>query len=351
MLADAAWWAGDELTAIAGPPSRHGVMEDSSAVDNRRIQLTATLLTGPSSRLLRRAKDRPARLALARRVAGSVQRVFRDVAGQTAWLHPTDRAAAKRKAQEVVIAFAGDTEASIPIAEMPTTVYSMICRIRSIELASAVTTSRHIPKSSPLAVSATYYPIGNVITLPIALLDSPWLELRDGIPETFGSFGACIGHELGHAIDPAGAQTNPQGRPYAWWSAATSDLYKSLQQRCLSQLEEFGTGQPSEPSTVNEAIADLFGLQMAAEALRRWRDVAELTADDARRFFEAWAKTWRTNGGSSSPATPNGHLDPAIRANWVLRNFDEFIDGYHIREGHRMWLPTEQRLSLIGRSR
>ena len=155
-----------------------------------------------------------------------------------------------------------------------------------------------------------------------------------------------IGHEITHGFDPQGAQVDAEGNLDDWWAAADRVRFRSLSGRLAAQYEaiEVRPGLSVDGwLTASENIADLGGIQVAHDALRRHLattggplppppftpagDAASGVApyQQEQRFFVTAASVWRVESRDESLATAiktNGHAPGPVRGIQPLRKME-----------------------------
>jgi predicted metalloendopeptidase len=208
----------------------------------------------------------------------------------------------------------------------------------------------------PQTVNAFYSPSSNEIVVPAAILQPPIFDVGADDAVNYGSIGAMIGHEIGHAFDGRGRLVDAAGTPRDWWTPEDEARYTQLVDKLAAQL---GRYEPRPGVHVNgtltsaEAIADLGGLTIAYRAYRRsLKDatppvIGGLTGD--QRFFMGWARMWRAKERDDyvlSQLQVSAHLPPRIRANATLVNVDAFYGAFGVTPGHRLYLPPGDRVRI-----
>ncbi len=75
----------------------------------------------------------------------------------------------------------------------------------------------------PQTVNAFYSPASNEIVVPAAILQPPVFDVESEDAVNYGSIGALIGHEIGHAFDGGGRWFDEHGRAGDWWTAEDAE--------------------------------------------------------------------------------------------------------------------------------
>ena len=237
-------------------------------------------------------------------------------------------------------------------------------RIAAFELADAVKALGEPRRDwmwayPAMEINAGYSPQFNSITFPAGILQSPFFDPFADPAVNYGSIGAVIGHELGHAFDDQGSQSDATGALRNWWSDASRAEFRK---RADMLVQQYGSYAPMEGMTINgeltlgENIGDLGGLTIAYDAYQmhvRAVDGGKAPVIDGfsgdQRFFLAWAQLWRDY---TTPAMKRQNLltDPhspgEFRANGTVRNFDPWYAAFGVDEGARMYLAPGKRVRI-----
>ena len=122
-------------------------------------------------------------------------------------------------------------------------------------------------------MNAAYNPLLNGFEIPAAILQPPMFEADMDAPVYFCRIGAIIGHEMTHGFDSNGRQYDAEGDLRDWWTPADAAAFEAEAQKLIDQANAFevlpgltGNG----PLEVTENMADVGGVTLASEALRRY---------------------------------------------------------------------------------
>jgi endothelin-converting enzyme/putative endopeptidase len=210
-----------------------------------------------------------------------------------------------------------------------------------------------------MEINAGYSTQLNSITFPAGILQSPFFDPHADIAVNYGSIGAVIGHEIGHAFDDQGSQSDETGALRNWWTDASRAEFNKRTEALVAQYNAYS---PLEGMTVNgqltlgENIADLGGVTIAYEAYQLY--VAQNQGGSApvidgftgdQRFFLAWGQVWRdrtTPDMARQNLLTDVHSPGEFRANGPLRNFDAWYAAFDVKEGDKMYLPPDQRVKI-----
>ncbi|WP_336085423.1 M13 family metallopeptidase [Nocardia sp. SSK8] len=206
---------------------------------------------------------------------------------------------------------------------------------------------------SPQTVNAYYSPTTNQIVFPAAYLQPPFFDKDAQDAVNYGAVGSTIGHEIGHGFDDQGSKYDGDGNRRDWWTPEDRAAFEAKTQQLIEQYDVLvPEGAPEGQHvngalTVGENLADLRGLQIALAAYRK---VAERTGvePDYQSMFFSWARQWRDK--QTEQATLQGlqdtHSPNEFRCNQVVRNIEEFYTTFEVKDGDKLFMPADQRVTL-----
>jgi predicted metalloendopeptidase len=208
----------------------------------------------------------------------------------------------------------------------------------------------------PQTVNAYYNPEMNEIVFPAAILQPPFFDPNADDAANYGGIGGVIGHEISHGFDDQGSQYDGDGNLRDWW---TKEDHERFAAKTRALIDQYNGYSPIEGYYVNgaltlgENIADNSGLAIAYKAYHLSLNGKEapviggLTGD--QRLFMGWAQVWRAklrDQYSLVLLKTDPHSPPRFRANGALQNQPAFYKAFNVKEGDRMYLPPEKRVTI-----
>jgi putative endopeptidase len=178
------------------------------------------------------------------------------------------------------------------------------------------------PASSP---DAYIEPVLVQVVLPAGYLQPPTFDATATDAVNYGSLGVSVAHDLTHAIDVSGSQTDLMGRPVNWWTDADRATFTERSRCVAAQFEGFGF---DGNRVLSEALGDLAGLHVAFAALAHVPAgpvVDGFTPE--QQFFISWAQF---RGQTERPEeqrrmiASDPHPTSRFRINGALANTPEF---------------------------
>ena len=209
---------------------------------------------------------------------------------------------------------------------------------------------------TPQTVNAYYNPTTNEICFPAGILQVPFFDPTADDAFNYGAIGVVIGHEMTHGFDDQGRRYDKDGNMHDWWKESDA---KNFTER-TDKYADFFSGIKVLPDlnangrlTLGENLADHGGLQVAYYAYMNATKnnplpvIDGLTAD--QRFFLAYAGVWAGNITEEeirNRTKSDPHSLGQWRVNGALPHIDMWYDAFGVKEGDKMYVPKEKRLSL-----
>jgi putative endopeptidase len=212
---------------------------------------------------------------------------------------------------------------------------------------------------TPQTVNAYYNPEKNEIVFPAAILQPPFFNARADDAVNYGGIGAVIGHEISHGFDDQGSQYDGLGNLLSapgWFTQADLDHFKARTRALVTQYSAFAPvpGFPINGElTLGENIADNSGLAIAYQAYQLSLGgepapiIDGLTGE--QRFFMGWAQVWRAKTRDNEAIMrikSDPHSPAQFRGSVPEMNQAPFYQAFGVKDGDKMYLPPEQRVSL-----
>ena len=209
---------------------------------------------------------------------------------------------------------------------------------------------------TPQTVNAYYNPTTNEICFPAGILQVPFFDPTADDAFNYGAIGVVIGHEMTHGFDDQGRQYDKDGNMHDWWTTSDgknftertdkyADFFSAI--KVLPDLN--GNGR----LTLGENLADHGGLQVAWYAYKNATKNNPLPVIDGltgdQRFFLAYAGVWAgniTEAEIRNRTKSDPHSLGRWRVNGALPHIDMWYEAFGVKEGDKMYIPKEKRLSL-----
>lgn len=206
--------------------------------------------------------------------------------------------------------------------------------------------------SNAIEVNAYYSFHENAISLPAAVLQTPFFGKDRLNYLNYASLGFIAGHEMTHGFDKQGRQFDEDGNVYEWWSKETNEQYLSRIKCIMEQFSNF-----TEPTTrlkvngkltLNENIADNAGIRLAYEAYQYWTKTHEPEPilsglpqkyTQNQLFWIAAAQIWCQNSRPEKLKYDiefDYHAPRMFRVNGPFSNTPHFGDDWKCPVGSKM---------------
>ncbi len=200
-------------------------------------------------------------------------------------------------------------------------------------------------------VNAFYYPTENKFLLPAAILRPPFYDPTKSLVWNYAAIGCTIGHELCHAFDADGRRYDENGDRRNWWTEKDEEEYTKRAGRvvALYESEKYRGMKVNGRLTLVENIADLGGIEFALAGLRAALG-RDLTKDEKKEFFTAYAISWRAKDRLKRAAellATDPHAPPALRVSHAVRQFDEWYEAFDIGPDCKEYIAPAQRIHFF----
>ena len=209
---------------------------------------------------------------------------------------------------------------------------------------------------TPQTVNAYYNPTTNEICFPAGILQVPFFDQTADDAFNYGAIGVVIGHEMTHGFDDQGRQYDKDGNMHDWWTESDGKNFTERTDKYadfFSAIKVLPDLNANGRLTLGENLADHGGLQVAWYAYKNATKrqplpvIDGLTAD--QRFFIAYAGVWAGNIRDAeirNRTKSDPHSLGRWRVNGALPHIDMWYDAFGVKEGDKMYLPKDKRLSL-----
>ncbi len=209
---------------------------------------------------------------------------------------------------------------------------------------------------SPQTVNAYYSPRQNEIVFPAAILMPPFFNPDADDAVNYGGIGAVIGHEVGHGFDDSGSQSDGDGNLRDWWTAEDKANFAKLTNAMVAQYNQYSPLDGYHVNgklTLGENIGDNSGLAIAYKAYQLSLNGKKAPVIDGftgnQRVFMGWAQVWRGKARDAEAIrliSTDSHSPAKFRANGPLTNIKGFYDAFDVKEGDKMYVTPENRISI-----
>lgn len=209
---------------------------------------------------------------------------------------------------------------------------------------------------TPQTVNASYSPSLNAITIPAAILQPPFFNVKAEDAVNYGLLGITFGHEISHAFDDSGSQYDAKGRLRNWWTAEDRTAFKA---RAAGLVKQYGAYSPvpgyfiNGELTLGENIGDNSGLSITYQAYQRSLQGKPSPVLDGltgeQRLYIGFAMKWRAKlrpEAAIAQIKSDPHSPGEFRAKGTVMNQPGFYQAFDIKPGDPMYLPPEQRVIM-----
>jgi putative endopeptidase len=200
-------------------------------------------------------------------------------------------------------------------------------------------------------VNAYHHPNRLEIVFPAAILQPPFFDPNASYATNLGGIGAVVGHEFTHGFDDQGADFDEFGNTNRWQKPAERKRFDALAKHIVEQANAYETvpGVHLQGKLIlGEAIADIGGLELAIESLRKSttessfkKEVITLLVNFARCECGHATKERLIELAKIDPHPPS-----PFRVNAVVSHISAFYDAYSLQETDALYTPESQRARI-----
>ena len=211
--------------------------------------------------------------------------------------------------------------------------------------------NKNIPKILPysdieglsqIEFNAYYDMYYNCIIIPFAMMNTFFITddsdrhqntpFHEDIGETFGGFGAIVGHEMMHAFDIFGADIDQNG----YFRPVNIPLIQYQASKIINLYH-------SPLSTLGENMADVLGIKLSLMTVLKYYPDSDILA-----FARKWATIFKENESTDTLKMKyDVHTHGNERINNPFRLINAFYQIFNIQESDKMFLPANQRIDYF----
>lgn len=192
-------------------------------------------------------------------------------------------------------------------------------------------------------VNACYEPNNNSIYITTAIMNAPFVDMKEDYYKNLGGLGVVVCHELSHAFDSHGVKYDMNGmyRP-EWISEADNTAFQEKVDIVDAHYDKYALLEVyhvNGEKTVAENLADIGGMQCVLSMAN--------SKAEYEKIFEGYANVWKTlyrNKDLIQILKNDVHSPNIVRVNAVLSCFDEFYETYDVKEGDGMYIEPAERV-------
>jgi len=197
-------------------------------------------------------------------------------------------------------------------------------------------------------VNAYYTPTQNKIYIPLAYLQSPFIDLNErGIEYNLARVGNTLAHEMSHSLDEMGSKYDYKGNLHDWWTPEDKRKYKAIIKDIIKQYEVFAKYDGinfDATMSIGEDMADISAVAICEEYLRDFQikndDITPIRSLSFQAFFVYFAVQQRQHvfkKAVEAQLKTNPHPMDKYRTNVPLSRLELFRSLYNIQKGDKMW--------------
>ncbi len=196
------------------------------------------------------------------------------------------------------------------------------------------------------SAAAEYHFNKNSLVVTAGMLEPDIYDINDSKEKKLATIGFVVGHEISHAFDNLGALYDSEGDYNNWWTTGDYVKFNDRAERFedyFNNIEYYPDQYINGKLTLGENIADITSLSCVVDILNDMPDA------DYKEFFECFAdglKCARREEEEKLALLYDEHSPYKWRVNSALSQIDKFYETYDIKEGDKMYVKPEDRLTI-----
>ncbi|SMC35088.1 Predicted metalloendopeptidase [Oscillospiraceae bacterium] len=196
---------------------------------------------------------------------------------------------------------------------------------------------------SPQTVNACYISVGNMMVIPLGVMQAPFYDPDASFYTNLGGIGAVIGHEISHAFDYHGMWYDASGNyDPTWMPAEDIESFEEISASFVDYYSSFMVmtyHNVDGDLTIGENMADAAGMACVLRLADSLDQKQEIFENYARIFAGISTRAMMLDQIADDPHSPN-----IVRVNATVALFDEFYEIYDVTEGDLMYIPESDRV-------
>ncbi len=193
---------------------------------------------------------------------------------------------------------------------------------------------------NPQKIDGRYSSENNDVTIPEAILQSPFFDPEADDAVNYGALGYFIAHEIMHGFDGEGMHYDSKGNFRDWRTEKDKERFENNSKTLIDEFNKYividGLNLNGK-LTLQENVADLEGVSIAFEALekslknKKTEKINGFTSQE--RFFLSYAKIFASNilkECLESKVKTSFHAPRKARVNMVLSYMPEFAKTFNL---------------------
>lgn len=285
-----------------------------------------------------------------------------DQINSNSWLQPATKVIARNKLKQMILSI-GWPDTNLPYI-YPTLInnnllYNIYKLGETMSIQEIELLNKHIKPGTywfepTFMVNAYYYNENNQFIVPAASLMFPFYSENRSLGWNYGGLGCVIGHEMIHAFDEDGKNYTPNGTFKNWYTPIDNRRYNIYTKKLIELYNNTKINNRSidGSSTLNENLADLGGMSIALESLKK--EISNKSNEDKKKqlkdFFISYAISWRIKEEERKQLQSliiDKHSPSEARVNNIVSQFQEWYEVFDIEKTNKLYISPEHRIKVF----